>query len=638
MKAKNTIWLFCIAIFAFISLNASVSKKDREIYNSSIDRSKYPNSSAIVLYDYTKIVISKDMSYRKTRRVVTKVLNYKGKKESSEKRIYFDGRYEDVSIDRSITAKKVNNKYKIIPTDKNAIRILDAPNEAGFMDYAVHKMEVVAFSNVEEGNIVDLTYSIGNDRKHPFSEKVFFGYKEPIFKMHYEIILPRSMNIKFNKVKGVKFSDKIVGNKRVLTWDAKELPQIIKEGNMPEKDLIVPTLYYSIYSGWNQFKDNLLEQYNKNITITPKVKSLVNNIVSKDDDGMKKVEKTAEYIARRIANKNVKSLEDFTISPVDEIISSGYAASFDRIALFLSMMKAEGLYGYPIAVGPELLYWDNEKEFVQTKDFTKIIAMVKINGKEYYVDPSNEFYPIGYTGDENRIGMVIKPGEVKFTPIINKEKFQNREMVNYTIEISKNGTAKISEQHTYWGNEAVRMRSKYKYMTPVQRMQDYQKILGNISENVVPVSKSMSIDLSYPVKISYKYSYTNFAMKEGSFVYFDIPSYLIPFRLNKPPQKRQYPFVSSVNDDILYDIKINYPVSLKSVIIPPDVNLKGDVFDVHRTVQMGKGELIIKDEVIKKYGIVEKSTYKSFYGKIMKLSHPKYYKVLLKKKKFLGIF
>ncbi|NIA23631.1 MAG: DUF3857 domain-containing protein, partial [Proteobacteria bacterium] len=588
---------------------------------------------------YTKITINKDLSYKETRRIVTKVLNYRGKKESSEKRIFFDSRFDHVKIDRSLTVKMNNGKYKVIPTDKNAIRILDAPKESGFMDYAVHKMEVVAFSNVERGNIVDLTYSVKNDKRQPFSDKLGFGYKEPIYKMHFEIVLPKTMKIEFNKVKGVKFTDKIVGSKRILTWEANNLPQIIREQNMPKSDLIVPTLYFSVYKNWRQFKDNLLKQYDNSVKVTPEVKTLVNSIVSKDDNKFQQVKKISLYLARRIANKNVMNLEDFNIQPVDNIIARGYAASFDRVAFFLSMMKTIGVEGYPVAIGPELLYWNNEKDFIQTEDFIKIIARVNINGKEYYVDPSNEFYPIGYIGEENRIGMAILPGDVKFNPVMNTGKFKNREIVDYNIKISKNGTARVFECHTYWGNEAVRMRSKYKYMTPVQKMQDYQKILGHISENVFPVSKNMSIDLGYPVKISYEYGYNNYAVEEGKFVYFDIPSNLVPFKSNKPPKQKQYPFVSSKNDDIIYNVNISYPSSLKPVIIPPSINLKSTAFDVSRTINTGKGEITTKDEVSKKYGMIQKTDYAEFYSKIMKLSHPKYYKVLMKKRsKFLGIF
>jgi len=640
MKTKKIVWLFAIAIFAFISLNvsvlnASVSKKDEIIYRSSVDLAKYPNSSAIVLYNYTKLLIHKDMSYKKTRRIVIKILDYRGKKENAEKRIYFDKRYEKVHIGRAITVKEDANKFEVIPAYKNAIRILDAPYEAGFMNYAVHKMEVVAFSNVDKGNIVDLTYSLSSNKDQPFSDKVFFGYREPVHEMHYEIVVPKSMKIKFNRMKGPMFKEKIVGKNRILIWNAENLPQIIREHNMPEKDFIVPTLYYSLYKNWKQFRNNLLKQYNKNIKVTPEIKILVKKIISKDKNKMQKVKKISHFLAKRIANKNIRDLETFKIRPVDKIIASGYAASFDRIALFLSMMKSIGMNGYPVAIGPELLYWNNEKNAVQTEDFTKIIAKVNINGKEYYVDPSNEFYPIGYVGNENRTGMIIAPGKVQFTPILNKGKFENQEKICYTISISKNGEAKILDKHTFWGNEAVRMRSRYRYMTPIQKMQDYQGILGNISEDVEPISKTMTIDLNYPVKISYAYNYKNYAVKEGNYVYFDIPSKLVPFELNKSPQQKQYPFVSIKNDRVYYYINIKYPSFLNPVIMPHNIHLKNNVFSVNRTVKAKKGELEIKDTIIKKYGLVKKTSYTDFYTKVMELSRPKYYKILLKDKNAL---
>ncbi len=639
MKRKKIVWLFAVAIFTFVSVNASVTKSDESIYNAKIDLSKYPNSSAVVLYDYTKIIVNKDLSYKKVRRVVTKVLNYRGKKESSERRIYFDRRFENVAINRSITVKKDNGNFKVIPTDKNAIRLLDAPYESGYMDYAVHKMEVVAFSNVETGDIVDIKYSVNNMKKQPFSKKVFFGYKEPIYKMHYEIVLPKGVKITFNKPDGIIFKDKIVDGKRILTWDATDLPQILSEQNKPENDLIVPTLYVSFYKSWDEFKNGLMNQYNKSIQADSMVENLVNSIVLPTDNKMNKVKKIATYLAKNISSMNVESLEDFKIRSADDVIKSGYAASFDRIALFLSMMKVIGVKGYPVAVGPELLYWNGEKDYIQTEDFQKMIAKIIIGKKEYFVDPSNEFYPIGYTADENRVGLTICSGDIKFVKIKNLKDFSDREEVTYDIVISENGTALITEKHVFWGGRAVEMRKKYKYMTPIQKMQDYQKMLGSISENVEPVSKKMSIDLSYPVKMSFTYKYANYAVREGKFVYFDIPSGLSPFRLIKGPSQRHYSFVSPKNDFLLYDIRIKYPKSLIPIILPKNMNLDKEVFEVSRKIDSGAGYLNIKDMIIEHYGVVTKDNYGTFYKQDVKLSHPRFYKVLLRKRnKFLGIF
>ncbi len=611
---------------ASVDTNHLISIEDKKIYNMPIDLSKYPDSSAIVLYNSTNMIIHKDLSYTKTRRIVIKILDYRGKKENSEKKIYFDKRYEKVHLYRAVTIKKNGGYLKVIPAYKNAVKILDVPYEAGFMDYAVHKMEVVAFADVDSGNIVDLTYSITGNKRQPFSDKVFFGYKEPVLKMIYKIVLPKSLKI---IIKGPAFKEKIIGNSRTLIWNASNLSQIIKEHNMPENDLIVPVMYYSLYSGWAQFRDNLLQSYGKNIKVTSDVKKLVSQITAQNKNKFNKVKKISLFLAKRIENKKVRDIETFRIRPVDKIIASGYAASFDRTALFLSMMKDIGIKGYPVAVGPKLLYWNKEKNAVQTEDFTKIIAKITLNGKQYYIDSSNEFYPMGYMENENRIGMEIIPGKIRFTKLTNKGKFRNREKIDYTIRIKKNGEAEIFYEHTFQGQKAVIIRNRYKYMTPVQRMQNYQKILGAISQNAVPISKTMSINLNYPVKISYKYLYRHYAVTEKNYLYFDIPSKLVPFKLNKSPEHRKYPFVSTKNQQIDYNIKIKYPCSLNPVIIPDDVNLKGNMFSVNRTIKTKKGQLMIKDNIIKKYGLVGKKDYADFYNKNMKLSHPGYYKVLL---------
>jgi hypothetical protein len=101
MKRKVTIIVLLIFTVFISFVDASISKSDKKIYDTKIDNIKYPNSSAAILLDYTRITINSDSTYSKTKRVVKRVLNYKGKKENSEYKITLSLLINDMRILKS---------------------------------------------------------------------------------------------------------------------------------------------------------------------------------------------------------------------------------------------------------------------------------------------------------------------------------------------------------------------------------------------------------------------------------------------------------------------------------------------------------------------------------------------------------
>ncbi|RKX72507.1 hypothetical protein DRP43_00600 [candidate division TA06 bacterium] len=631
MKRKVTIIVLLIFTVFISFVDANISKSDKNIYDTKIDNIKYPNSSAAILLDYTRITINSDSTYTKTRRVVKRVLNYKGKKENSEYKITFDKRYENIEINKAVTIKEENKKYIEIPIDKSAMREIDLPSESGFMDYAVHKMRISAFSSVESNDIVDIEYTKKNNKKDKFTDIIIFGYKEPIYKIYYEIIMPENMSIKFNKLEGVTFKEKKIGDMKLYIWESEKLPQILREQGQPEWSYFTKTLFITVYSDWNQFKNDLLKQYNDKIKITESIKNLTDMIINRITDDRKKVNVISKYIAKNIDSKPVNSLTDFDLRNVDDIIKSGYAASFDRIALFLTMMKYIGIESYPVAVGPKVYYWDKRKDCLQPNDFKTMICKIKIDNKEYYINPESEFYPLGYINYSNNIGLLIKEDNVKFETIMSDSLNRNRKENVKTIRIDSKGNAIISVKSLIWGDEAVKKRESFTYITPIKKKQAYEEIINTISQNAEPVSKDLKIVLGNPVQISFKYRYNNFATIDRGFVYFDIPIDQLPFNLAIEPDDRKYPYLNRDNDNEAWNISVNYPKSYKTILKPENIKVEDNTFSIEKYIESQRGCLKIKGNVKKKPYIVSLDEYNEFYNKVIKLAHPRYYKVLMKK-------
>lgn len=636
MKKTILIWFLMIFGMTFSATN--------DIYNTRIDINKYPNASVVTLLDKENINFNTDNSYIIKKHIIKRILNYKGKKSSSEYKIKFDKRFEKISIISAKTIKMEKTGMKEIPVNKkDNIRIIDAPSDVGLMRYAVHKMEVIAFPSVNEGDIIDIEYTIENKNRQKRSKTISFASKEAVYNKVEIINIPKDMNFnitKFNWNDKIEYTDNKNNDRRIIKFDEKFMPQILDERNIPESFKFIPTVIFTNYNNWKEYKDILLEKYVKinknkdNLKVLSYIKNKVlDKLITKDMTNIKKAEIIQDFIAKHIEIKYIENLLDFKASSPKKVVESGYGTSLDIENLFLLLLKEEGISGKIVILGSNKLVWDDIEKGIDVNGFNYAISKIKIDDKSYFVDATNKFSKLGESITENNIGLILNKGKVEFVDVKSNEKNITRTEKKYNIVIDLNGDATINKTIYYYGINAIGERGKYKYMTPIMKQQDYQKELGMISQNAYPISKQMDIGLGSPVKISYIYKYKNFASIDGNFIYFDLP-----YRLDKLDlfeKVRKYPF--ELYSDIIEkdNISIEYPQKYKVRIAPKSLEIKDKNMWIKRDLQInnndGKGRIILNTIVKYNAHIYALNEYSKLYKTIEKLTYPKNTKVLLEK-------
>jgi Domain of Unknown Function with PDB structure (DUF3857) len=79
---------------------------------------------------------------------------------------------------------------------------------------------------------------------------------------------------------------------------------------------------------------------------------------------------------------------------VEEVWKRGHASGFDLDWLFLGLVRAAGFEAYPVAVSDRRHYFFNPATMDKTKLDANVV-LVKLNGKDLYLDPGAEFTPFG---------------------------------------------------------------------------------------------------------------------------------------------------------------------------------------------------------------------------------------------------
>jgi hypothetical protein len=626
-----------ILSFIFINvyateINRGVSQRDIDIYEKKME--DYPDASVAILLDDTFTDLEKDFSYTFKRRLVKKILNYKGKKEHAEFKIIYDKRYETVEIDKAQTIKMENGQYKIINIDKEVIREIDAPFDSGNMHYAVHKMIIAAFSSVEEGDIIDITYTIKNTQKNKFNRKIVYAADEPIYEKNFTlsyfhdqspVINYKNCENKLNIEKS-KFGEKIR-----IKWSAKSLEQVLAESSTPRSEYFLPTVFVSFYKDWKEYKNLIYKKINDKIKVTKSIEKIVNGKDIKNLEMKDKIIYLKNYVAKNIEVKTVNDVLNFPVREVDKILESGYAASMDRAVLLCALLKGIDIKAYPVLIGNDKLYWEKLKDNLQVDDFNYMLIEFELDNQKYYLETESEFYKFGEINCINEMGLVINNQDDFIIEIDPEENFYEKYVTKKKVNLSKLGEAKIETKTLFYGIAAQQVRKKYKYMAPIKRKQDFEALISSISYSAKAVSKELEISYDSPVSIAYQYSDKNFAIVDKEYYYFKLETQEVDYDLTEEIQNRKYPYVSLADNVEIQEIELVIPKSYKIELLPENLNIDNKYITLKKSFEKEGNKVIVKTYIKYKPFLIAKEEYSNFYNIIIDLFHPRHKLFLLKK-------
>ncbi|HEY6251504.1 MAG TPA: transglutaminase domain-containing protein, partial [Candidatus Angelobacter sp.] len=144
---------------------------------------------------------------------------------------------------------------------------------------------------------------------------------------------------------------------------------------------------------------------------------------------------------------------------VVEILKRGYGDKWDIVLAFVAMARAAGFEASVLAVSnreKEFFY----KEVLSSRQLDSLIADVKLNGKDVYLDPGTKFCPFGLIRWMRTSTQALRPDKKTPTlvtvPSATVEKAVTRRLVNATLDAD--GALKADLVVKYEGTEALERR------------------------------------------------------------------------------------------------------------------------------------------------------------------------------------
>ena len=508
-----------------------------------------PVGDVIIIHDRMRYDLDDINNWNETHCVKKKILTYKGKKEHGRIKINYNSAWEKIFIEQ---ATVIDPRGKIRHVSKEDINIMDAPWVGGAPRYPPSRTFVMILPGVEVGSVIE--YRIRREcRNRPFfATNYSFRQRSSCQLAELTISAPTRMEwVEYSQdpKKNIITKTHIEKSRRVKTWKAINQPSVKDEGVAPPWWSYNPSVFVSCGS-WKNYARKInpilaKAAYRQKNTITK-----ARQLVAGKRDYETRIRAIRDYVAKniRLAGPQLNRIPLKYLTPADVTLYEGYGNSTDRAIVLYAMLRAIGFRAEFVASGTWAIAPELRTPFIASPDslwLDKIlvkIALPKIG--DIYLNDTGQYAALGSVRAEGRLAVSLTNGKIR--KIAPRSGMNDLKFRFYNLTVNPDGSAMIETTRKFFGNGFEFFNKKFSEMTPEQRKRYHEKEVAKISQSATPDGQ-LAVDFSsYPGSIKFKVKLSRFAVREGSYMFFEFPASLknlfrfwadtrdAPYHLSKP--------------------------------------------------------------------------------------------------------
>ncbi len=526
---------------------------------------------AAVIFDKVVYKITKDFVLELKRHVRIKVFTEEGKKQANIELLLW---HEDVIDD--IDAISISPDGKEYELDSDNIFTEDG-----------EQIDKVSFPipGVEVGSVFDYEYSvrseyISNLEPWSFQTDIYTKYSE------VKVFLPSGFAYQrlSTKLELYEFEESVdqaldpdnhVKRITVYTWSCKNLPGIKDE---PYTDHITDNyakmrfvlvafqneyVSYKFAKTWNDVATRIYKIYSELID-DDGTESTVKNIINTETTDLKKAQLIYKYVNNKIKTTSHKSLIGDSFKEPLDVLNAKSGSSSEKSMLLINMLTKAGLDAKPVWISTR----NNgviSPDFCDGSQFNRLICLLKINSKNYFLYPVSARSPFGCLTPSTEVtnGLLIEQEKGSIISIVP-------EPVISTININTTGSINTEKMLTaktviqYSGHAAL---DEYDVVTE-KDLNTYVKdyLTEHFSEAKLDTFYYSNIDsINNPLTLSISYRIPNYIEETEDLVYFSIPYFTAlkenPFNRPRRSNPIDFEYPVSKTENIKIELPEIYSVS-----------------------------------------------------------------------------
>ncbi len=623
-KKLIALFLFSLTVQSTYCIDTEIKKEDIISIAVNITKEQYENANYAIVYEKESIEYDKSGKQSSITDIYLKVLDENGREDNSTIVYSYDKNY----------GKSELKKLEVI-SENGVIREIDIPSNKseqssteGTASNIYDSSEILVSVKVPGLNVGDTVHYISEEKiekpriENEFSYFVLGETSQPILNYEIEIKGPASKPLKkneiLNKIDGkYSYSEKKDGDKIIYSLKFTDVPQMVREVNMPSILNIAMRWIVSTVGSWEDISKWYYELCEPKIVINEKIKKKAEELTAGKSSEQDKIMEIFYFVSRKIRYTGLTNEEN---RPGLEPHSSEYTFDTmtgvcrDKAALITAMLRSIGFEANMVLMNASRKL---DKE-VPITYFNHAIAGVKLNnGEIMLLDPTDETTNVPlpqYLADRSYLIAEKAGSSLKTTAIMNGK--ENGMIINNIAEY-KSGKVICKSTLEFKGLNDNSYRGFFAELTKKEAKEFLESRIKLIYQGVelekYKITPEDMLNSGENLKIEIEYSTDGgMVVGDGKYKMINLPKISSIFGVYNSAAKsatlkdRKYPFVMRFTSAVEERTEFIYPKNILIESLPEKIEIVSDKYKYKTEYKSEKNRIIFTKSA--SYNVLEYTT------------------------------
>jgi len=259
----------------------------------------------------------------------------------------------------------------------------------------------------------------------------------------------------------------------------------------------------------------------------------------------------------------------------DIVLQNRYGDDRDKVGLFLALAASQGIKGRPVLVRTGKVPVIASVPTVA--QFDRMIAKLDLDGKEVWLDPSDENgqYGVAFAGQDNLVLPLDKAGrELGGRPPLEPSTSISATHASFTL--SDSGDLKAAYTYDLTGAYAVRASDQLRSLKGELLDKHFQQSAAGVAASAIDTSHSVSDTLSVtgPIHVTHDVSVPGYSQTQNGFRVFELPPVSMGIASDEPSANlstRKSALFLGVPRIERGELSVQIPAGWKVAYVPPSL-------------------------------------------------------------------
>jgi len=437
--------------------------------------------------------------------------------------------------------------------------------------YPVGQVRVATLPGVEVGSVIR-TVTVRSQTNAPFFWlEHHFGSTDPVNEQSLEVVAPNTLALHPSVEHGDHVQQQIVSNATTTCyrWSATSLPATPPEDQLPPWRAFRASVLLSS-GNWRDYANAVQSAFERAMTDQTSSVARAQQLTHGLHGDMAQLRAVRDYVAEAVREDGPDYFELplSCLTPSDQTLADGYGHAADKSLLLTALLRARGFNARPILVGDDRhaisADFDPLWHSPQPHFFGDVLVKVALTNQTLYLGDTDQYAEPGATYHE-KYHVLNDDGTYSLVDTAKKTSIENA----WTLDLSSNGTARITLETRYFGTACGEFRKLYAEMPPEQRRRHFQELVSGISQSARPVGEPVTDLTAYPGRRVVTVDVPRYAVREGQTLTLLLPGAAVTPIPLRADQRISPLLISSLLHDVWSCRVLLPPETIQTPVLPP---------------------------------------------------------------------